>query len=114
MDPMAVNYDANAKKDGPCTYSSVTFYASSNTFTGVEVTKIEVTIMNDTIGVITNFNQPYPESCNEAGTIKYDFIGTVPQVWFARYYLASGGSVTRQEEIMPNPNEACIRVDILP
>ena len=41
-DPMAINHNPNAEKanDNLCRYTTATFYASSSTFTGAEVSEI--------------------------------------------------------------------------
>lgn len=117
-DPMAINHDASADKanNNLCSYTTATFYASSNTFTGAEVTEIILTIgqADDTIGVIQSFNQPYPTDCFAPGTLQYEFKSGNSQVWFAQYRLAAGGVVTAQGDFEPSSTIDCLRIDILP
>ena len=116
-DPMSLTYNekAGSSDQGMCRYSAVTFYASSNTFEGVEVKRIILTIgqTNDTIGILEAFNQTEPLSCGASGTLNYTFISGHSQVWFARYIL-DNGEVTKQGEISPDRNIECLKVDILP
>lgn len=110
----ALNYDAeadNAKND-ECRYSRVTFYAGSNAIFGQLITEIEISIGEESLGIITSLNQDYPENCDTNGTLNYTFITGSSQTWFARYTLSSGGSVTQQGEISPKSDEECIRVDV--
>ena len=110
----ALNYDTeadNAKNDA-CRYSSVTLYAGSNTIFGQLITEIEISVGEEIIGTITTLNLDYPESCDTEGTLKYTFLSGNTQVWFARYSLSSGGSVTQQGDISPKSDEECIRVDV--
>ena len=117
-DPHALNYNASADEvnNNLCRYTTATFYASSNTFTGDEVSEILLTIgqTSDTIGTITSFNQPYPNNCTTPGTVKYTFKTGNSQIWFAQYKLSLGGIVTSQGEFSPSSSEECIRIDVLP
>jgi len=117
-DPKALNADINADKSDQeqCRFSTVTFYAGSNTYEGIEVEKITLRVGQDTIGVITSFNHSYPTSCSEAGTVQYSFgISGVEKVWFATYMLIDNeGEVNDQGRFEPDPNKECIRINVLP
>ncbi len=115
-EPTALNYDANAIYISldQCIFSSVTFYAGGSTITGEAVSEITLTINEDEIGRIASFDHVYPENCDDQGTLKYIFKSSSRQVWFARYNLVSGGTVTEQGVINPISSKECIRVDILP
>ncbi len=117
-DSLALNWDSKADKSNQemCEFSSVTFYAGSDTYEGIEVEKITLRVGQDTIGVLTSFNHPTPTSCGEEGTLSFDF-GTsgVEKVWFATLILADDeGEVNQQGTFEPDPYEACIKIDVMP
>lgn len=115
-DPAALNYNEDAKISTACTYSSVVFYASGGTFNGDSITQIQVTLATlvDPVGILTSFNQPYPNSCDETGTVSTTLTSGGEQGWVARYYLVAGGTVTDQGFINPSSSEDCIIVDVMP
>ena len=117
-DPVALTYDEKAKESdqSECRYTTVVFYASSNTHTGDEVEKIEITIGQEhqLIGTIKSLNQAYPSSCDAAGTLKYTFTSSVGTTWSARYFYVDGGESSELGQIEPSNGTECLRVDVLP
>jgi hypothetical protein len=117
-DPVSLNFNASAinENNSLCQFSKATFYASSNTFNGVEVSEILLTIgqTSDTIGVIKIFNQAYPVNCASPATLSYQFITGNTKVWFAEYKLKTGGIVSAQGNVTPSNTEDCVKIDILP
>jgi hypothetical protein len=115
-DPKALNYNSDAKINTECTYSSVVFYASGETYNGAEITQIQITLATivDTVGVLTSFGQGYPNSCDAAGTVSTTLKAGGEQGWIARYFLVAGGTETNQGFITPSNSVDCIRVDVMP
>lgn len=107
QDVNALNFDAEAEKDGNCQYTKVIFYAGSNLIGGVglEVTKIEVFRRvlgeDELIGTLTDLeklNDP-PVGCTASEkSIVYQFTNSTqdsegndfPHLFVTRYYFEGG------------------------
>ena len=97
-DVNALNFDAEANKDGTCRYTKVIFYAPSDRVGGTadRVTKIEIfrgpTPGQELIGTITTFNQSRPSGCTTPeGAFEYELTGgSNPTLFLFRYYYDNG------------------------
>ena len=100
QDVNALNFDAEAEKNGSCQYTKVIFYAPSNQIGGVgtRVTKIEVfkgpIDSGHLIGTIDNIPEqsPAPIGCiPPANAIEYKFESKAEDELFrTRYYFEDG------------------------
>lgn len=115
-DPGALNYDAAAEKENSasCTYSTVTFYASTSTIFGQEVTEVTLEVNEQVIGKIDQLSMSTPSDCDQPGTVTYTFVSNTPKVWLGRYALASGGEVTQEGDFSPSADDPCIKIDVIP
>ena len=99
-DASALNFDAEADKDGECRYTRVIFYAPSNRVGGTAdlVEKIEIflgpTPNEELMGTITTFNHSSPSGCiTPEGAFEYELTnGDVNTIFLTRYYYDNGSN----------------------
>ena len=118
-DPLAFNFDPEAKKSGSCTYTKVIFYAGSNRVGGNAdiIEKIEVFQLivanQELIGTINNpqDDNGSPIGCKPTEkSIVFNFTDGSGETRFAtRYYYTNGLSEAGTTYILsPDKNTECL------
>lgn len=106
------NYEASVN-DGSCRYSNVTFYASAGFYSGIPITKIDVTVGGNAIGSIPGTYYPSgPGNCSAQGTISFQFDNSNKIDWNTTVYLASGATIFGSGQVSPSSVSDCIKVNV--
>lgn len=124
-DEKALNFDAEAEKDGNCSYSRVVFYASGDSvFTASATLAIDsISVFNgnpETGGALvqtTKFlNRDEPTDClNSADRIVFIFENSETFEAFKVYHLDAGGEYKAPPVSYEPKNDAdCVIVDLTP
>ena len=120
-DTDALNFDANAEKDGTCRYTKAIFYAPTNRVGGTadRVVKIEIflgpTPGQELIGTITTLDHSTPVgSVAPQGGFEFKVPGSeMEYIFMAKYYYEDGSSEGGDNHlIQANPSEECHLVEL--
>lgn len=119
-DRMAITYDVTADKNvqKDCMYSIVTFYKSTNVWLNPDtnisepIEKVEVFIISESIGEVTNTFIDGPGNCSSFGTVSHSFIDGNPVDWNALITLESGKICPTGGITQATPDEPCLKIDV--
>jgi hypothetical protein len=111
-DIFALNYDADAEKDdGSCEYCKITFYCKSDSYFGLTITSVDISVNGIIIGSATTAYPDGPGNCNAEGTVIYEFHNNEPVVWNSEVHLSDGSALYDSGTVSPD-NSDCIEVKV--
>jgi len=118
MDPKALNHDFSVQiDDGSCSYSRVTFYASSVFFDRIDrdiISRINVSINGNQIGSTLGIDYANgPAHCSAYGTVPFEFLNGDSIEWYATFFLENGTTKFKSGQVSPSPSAECIKVDLI-
>ena len=109
----ALNYESSADvDDGSCTYSTVAFYASANSYNFIPIARISVSIAGARAGTLGAVYPGGPIDCDARGTLRYEFESADAVDWGAIVRLVSGTRLVMSGTVSPSNAAACITVDV--
>jgi len=111
-DPNSLNYDADAEKDdGSCEYRKITFYVKNDSYFGIPITSVDVSVNGINIGAATTAYPDGPGNCNATGTAIYEFHNSESVDWNSVVHLSDGSELYGSGTVTPN-NSDCIEVNV--
>ncbi len=110
-DVTALNNQTGPKKDA-CRYSQVAFYASSGYYSGIPISKIDVTVNGNAVGTINYIYPNGPGNCSAQGIAKYQFVKGSKVDWNTIVYLANGATPVNSGTVSPSSALDCIKVNV--
>ena len=109
----ALNYESSADvDDGSCTYSTVAFYASANSYNFIPIARISVSIAGAPAHTLGAVYPGGPIDCDARGTLRYEFESADPVDWEAIVRLVSGTRLVMSGTVSPSNAAACVTVDV--
>lgn len=112
-DTNALNKDYNAEEnDGSCQYSTAVFYASAGYYSGIAISKIDVTVNNESIGSIFGIYPNGPGNCSAQGTVSFQFPNGNKVDWNTTVYLSNGAVIFGSGQASPSSVSNCIKVNV--
>ncbi len=112
MDANSLNYDADAEKDdGSCEYRKVTFYVKNDSYGGIQITSVDVSVNGTNIGTATTAYSDGPGGCSATGTAIYEFHNNEPIDWNSVGHLSNGQEFYGSGTVTPTSAE-CIEVNV--